>query len=136
MLEILPLRERPGTMQQLARWHYMQWGGKVDKRMERFQGQLEPGRVPQTFVAVEGTTLLGSASLVSADLDSHDHLSPWLASVDEFFAPRGGRGKMNGIKRVLATYTTRDSDRRYFTTGDYQIKFGLGDASINEKLSR
>ena len=63
-------------------------------------------------------------------------VSPWLASVDEFFAPKSGRRKFNGIRNVLATYTTRDSDRRYFTAGDYEIRFAPGDASINELLSR
>ncbi len=69
-------------------------------------------------------------------LQNSVEVSPWLASVDEFFAPKGGRRKFNGIRNVLATYITRDGDRRYFAAGDYQIRFALGDASINELLSR
>src|SRR4051812_42419169 len=86
MLQILPLRERPEVIEQLARWHFAQWGSvnptsTIERRMERLRGHLEPGRVPQTFVAVDGDELLGSASLVAADLPSRDDLSPWLASV-------------------------------------------------------
>jgi predicted N-acetyltransferase YhbS len=86
MLQVLPLRERPQAIEQLARWHFAQWGSlnptsTIERRVERLQGHLTPGRVPQTFVAVEGDALLGSASLVAADLPSRSDLSPWLASV-------------------------------------------------------
>ncbi len=86
MLEILPLRDRPDAIEQLARWHYGQWGkwnptNSVQRRIIRFQDHLTPGRVPQTFVATEDGHVLGSASLVTMDLDSHAYLSPWLASV-------------------------------------------------------
>ena len=85
-LRILPLGECPHVMEQLAQWHYAEWGSwnpsnNVHRRMERFRDHLVPDRIPQTFVAFEGDTLLGSASIVPADLDSHFHLSPWLASV-------------------------------------------------------
>jgi GNAT superfamily N-acetyltransferase len=96
MIEILPLRKRPGCIDQLARWYFGQWGSMnptstIERRIERLQGHLQPGRVPQTFVAFDGDRLLGSASLVAADLPSRDDLSPWLASVyvDPPFRNRG-----------------------------------------------
>lgn len=106
MIEILPLRERPEAIEQLAVWHYAQWGPwnpstTVERRMERLRGHLEPGRVPQTFVAYEGATLLGSASLVAADLDTHDHLSPWLASV-YVDAPQRNRGAGSALVQRVA----------------------------------
>jgi N-acetylglutamate synthase-like GNAT family acetyltransferase len=94
--EVLPLRERPEAIEQLARWHYAQWGHwnpahNVERRIERFHDHLQSGRIPQTFVAVQGNVLWGSASLIEADLASHSHLSPWLASVyvDSPFRNRG-----------------------------------------------
>ena len=96
MTDVLPLRERPGCIEQLAGWHFAQWGltnpaSTIERRIERLRGHLLPGRVPQTFVAVDGERLLGSASLVSADLASREDLSPWLASVyvDAPFRNRG-----------------------------------------------
>jgi GNAT superfamily N-acetyltransferase len=93
---ILPLVERPQAINQLALWHFVQWGvmnpaSTVERRRERLQTHLQRGRVPQTFIAVDGEQLLGSASLVAADLPSHDNLSPWLASVyvDPPFRNRG-----------------------------------------------
>lgn len=105
MTQILPLRERPQFIEQLARWHFAQWGlmnptNDVGRRMERLRGHLEPGRVPQTFVAVEGEQVLGSASLVAADLPERSDLSPWLASVyvDSPFRNRGIGGQL--VNRV------------------------------------
>lgn len=96
MIEILPLGQRPDCIDQLAQWHFAQWGpinptSTVERRIARLQGHLEPGRVPQTFIAVDGDRLLGSASLVAADLPSREDLSPWLASVyvDPPFRNRG-----------------------------------------------
>lgn len=63
-------------------------------------------------------------------------VSPWLAGINEFFAPKGGRVKNKGIQNVLTRFTSRDSDQRYFATGDYQVRFALGDASINEQTTR
>lgn len=96
MIEILPLGQRPDCIEQLAQWHFAQWGSMnptstIERRIERLQGHLQPGRVPQTFVAMDDQRLLGSASLVAADLPSREDLSPWLASVyvDPPFRNRG-----------------------------------------------
>lgn len=96
MCTILPLRDCPQFIEPLARWHFAQWGSlnpasTVERRIAKLQEHLQPGRVPQTFVAVEDDQLLGSASLVAADLPSRDDLSPWLASVyvDPPFRQRG-----------------------------------------------
>ncbi len=63
-------------------------------------------------------------------------VSPWLQGVDEYFAPKSSKRKWNGIRNVLATYTTRNGDQRYFAAGDYQINFALRNSLINEQLSR
>ena len=86
VLEILSLRERPEAIEQLARWHFAQWGpynpaNDVERRIAGLQRHLASQGVPQTFIAVDGETLLGSASLVAADLASRENLSPWLAAV-------------------------------------------------------
>lgn len=96
MLRVVPLREHPQAIEQLALWHFAQWGpanpvNNVERRIARLQGHLVPGRVPQTFVALDDELLLGSASLVAADLPSRDDLSPWLASV-YVNPPQRGRG--------------------------------------------
>jgi GNAT superfamily N-acetyltransferase len=105
MIEILPLSDRRGCIEQLAQWQFAQWGpfnpaNTIDRRIDRLHGHLESGRVPQTFVAFDGERLLGSASIVAADLPSRDDLSPWLASVyvDPPFRNRGIGAAL--VKRV------------------------------------
>ena len=63
-------------------------------------------------------------------------VSPWLAEVDAFLKPQTTRRKWEGIRSILAAYTTRNGDQRYFSAGDYQVEFMLPNRSLNEQLSR
>lgn len=63
-------------------------------------------------------------------------VSPWLATVDEYFRPDATRRKWEGIRKVLAGYTTRSADRNYFVTGDYEVLFLPSDRTLSEKLTR
>ena len=70
----------------LARWHHDQWSylnprRTLDERAERLQAHLGGRRMPTTVVAIDGDSLLGSASLIEHDLPTRTDLSPWLASV-------------------------------------------------------
>jgi len=42
---------------------------------------LEPEFVPSTFIGKDNGELIGSAAIVKCDMDTHEELSPWLASV-------------------------------------------------------
>lgn len=69
-------------------------------------------------------------------LQNTTDVSPFLASVDEYFKKDNKREKFGGVRYLLATYTTRDADRRYFVTTPYRLNFKQGDDHINEQLSR
>ena len=89
-MRIVNLADCPHTIPTLAQWHHEQWGDlnpqrTLEARVEKFQNHLEQDGIPTTFVAMNGDTLLGSASLVECDLHQRSDLSPWLASV--FVAP-------------------------------------------------
>ena len=123
MLSILPLRDRPQAIEQLARWHCAQWGwinpaSTVERRIARFADHLQPGRVPQTFIALDGEQLLGSASLVAADLPARDDLTPWLASVyvDPPFRNRGVGAAL--VARVTEEARTLGQPALYLFTPD------------------
>lgn len=123
MIQILPLCDRPGCIEQLASWHFAKWGSMnptstVERRIARLKGHLQPGRVPQTFIAVDGDQLLGSASLVSADLPSRDDLSPWLASVyvDPPFRNRGIGAAL--VERVAQEAQSLEFPTLYLFTPD------------------
>jgi GNAT superfamily N-acetyltransferase len=85
-VNIVDLREAPQHIGQLARWHHRQWADlypdeSVSDCFNDLQRSLGASWLPSTFVALDGTRLLGSASLVVCDMHTHPELSPWVASV-------------------------------------------------------
>ena len=64
----------------IALWHFREWGqadptGSVQSWTEGLRQGAERGRVPTTFVALEGDELLGSVTLTEHDMNTHlDHV--------------------------------------------------------------
>ena len=70
----------------LARLHYEEWahlrpGESLEARTSRLRSYLGRQGIPTAVIALDQSGLLGSAMLVAKDLDTHPHLSPWLAGV-------------------------------------------------------
>jgi GNAT superfamily N-acetyltransferase len=70
----------------LAELHHMQWLSvtphlTVADRIAGFEARARRGSIPTGFVALDGETVIGMACLVEWDIDSHRHLTPWLATV-------------------------------------------------------
>src|SRR5882724_9764656 len=70
----------------LAHLHYEQWthlrpGESLEARTSRLRSYMGRQGIPTVVVALDQSALLGSAMLVAKDLDTHPHLSPWLAGV-------------------------------------------------------
>jgi GNAT superfamily N-acetyltransferase len=109
----------------LAAWLHAQWGylhenDSVERRAARLESRATRGGIPVTFVAVDGETLLGSASLVDDDLETRPELTPWLASV--YVAPEHrGRGVASAlVKRVVAEAGAAGISRLYLWTTDQE----------------
>jgi len=84
-MQIIDLSLAPQYIPQLAAWHHQQWSYlnpavTVEQRIEELHTHLANLVLPRTFIAV-ADELLGSASLVAHDMDTHPELTPWLASV-------------------------------------------------------
>ena len=110
---------------QLAGWLHAQWGylhenDSVERRAARLESRTTRGGVPVTFVAVDGETLLGSASLVDDDLETRPELTPWLASV--YVAPEHrGRGVASAlVRRVVDEARDSGVSRLYLWTTDQE----------------
>ncbi|HVF70162.1 MAG TPA: GNAT family N-acetyltransferase [Chthoniobacterales bacterium] len=91
----------------LARWQHEEWGGlrpgdTLEARTARLGAQVNRDRIPLTVVALDEATVLGSASLISEDMDTRPELTPWLASVfvDPAKRRRGIAGQL--VRRIVA----------------------------------
>ena len=115
-MEIIYLADRPEWLQTLAGWHHGQWshynpGDTLQKRVHRMQSHLGRRRIPTTFVAVSGSALWGSASLVEHDMHDRVELSPWLASV--YVAPEHRR---QGVGSALVNRVVTEAQQLGFAT--------------------
>jgi predicted N-acetyltransferase YhbS len=129
----------------LARAHNAEWAAitphlTVSERAARFQARARRGSIPTGFVAVLSGSVVGLACLVECDLDSHSHLSPWLASVLVDPAHRG-----QGIGAALSDRAMEEAQvlgfsRAYLFTFDRQTFYRrlgwstLEDATFQEHL--
>src|SRR5262245_26597046 len=81
----------------LADWHHGEWD---EFTLEATAAELRThsGRrqIPTTFVAIDNGRVIGSTSLLVADLIGWEHLKPWVASV---FVTPNCRGR--GVGRAL-----------------------------------
>src|SRR5690606_11597556 len=80
------LADHAGAIPQLARWHHAEWAAlfphvNLADREARLRDRVRRGSIPIGFVALANDAIVGMGSLIACDLESHSHLSPWLAGV-------------------------------------------------------
>jgi predicted N-acetyltransferase YhbS len=94
MMRIAYLADHPDLAPALAAWHHREWadlypGWTAAEAEAELRSHTRRAAVPTTLVALAGGRLIGSASLLVADLAGWEHLSPWVASVYVDLAWRG-----------------------------------------------
>jgi predicted N-acetyltransferase YhbS len=115
-MKIVSLKQHPEFIPAIAAWHHAEWAylhhnDSVERRIAEFEEEFETDGIPKTFVAVSGTTLLGSASLLPHDMDTRMELSPWLASV--LVAPEH---RNKGIGSALIRHVMAEAARLGYKT--------------------
>ena len=85
-IEIDVLGRYPNTIPIIAQWHQDEWRHisphlTTALRIALYRSYSEPPAIPCCFLAHDKGKPIGSASLVECDMDTHSHLTPWLASV-------------------------------------------------------
>jgi predicted N-acetyltransferase YhbS len=105
-VKICPLIDCPEAIPTLVEWIIGEWHDIETRTPDEIAAQLRENLrregLPITFVARRGAAFVGTASLDLSDLPSHDHLSPWLASVYVLPTERGAGVGAALIARVLA----------------------------------
>ena len=122
-MQIEYLADHPELIPTLARWHFAEWNGLVPgwsypgaiSDLESHHGR---GSMPETLVAIAGSEVLGSVSLLAQDLPDLPPYTPWLASL--FVAPdHRGRGVGHAlVARVIEDARTIGADRLHLLTTD------------------
>lgn len=141
-LQISNLVNEPHHLPQLAHWHHRQWGYlnpllTESGRAAKMQAYLKPDLLPTTLVGTCDGVLVGSAALVTCDMDSHPELSPWLASVyvDERWR-RCGIGR-ELVRAVMLLARAGGYDELYlFTDGQQGFYELLGWSELNSEIYR
>lgn len=95
----------------LAQWFHDAWGyldeeSSVERGIKKLKECLSYDKIPLTIVAEKDSELLGSASIVEYDMDTHKHLSPWLASVYV-----KSEHRRNGIGTILVKRMIEESKK-------------------------
>lgn len=85
-MKIALLADYPDEVRTVARWHWEEWGhlnpnGSFDLTPEKVSKRVNRDRVPLAYLALEGGSPVGTASLVEHDMEGREDLSPWLAGV-------------------------------------------------------
>ena len=139
-LQIEYLDQHIDAIPDLARWHHAEWAAIIPHlsladRVAGFRARARRGVIPTAFVAVLGADVVGLACLVECDIESHQHLTPWLASV--LVAPEH-RGR--GIGSALCECTTEEAqllgvEKLYLFTFNRQRLYGrLGWLALENTL--
>lgn len=112
----------------VAQWLHAQFGHlstarTLEERAARLRRSLNRQAIPTTFVALAGTTPLGTAALVASDLPPCPDLTPWLASVyvDPPYRTQGvGRAL---AQRVAQEATALGHSRLWLYTSNDRLRF-------------
>ena len=100
-MTISSLADLPSSIPLLATWFHREWSSFDGRSVKMIEAQLAEdlnrGSIPVAFLALWDSNVIGTVSLDLSDLPSHDHLSPWLASL---FVPPEARGQGIGTALV------------------------------------
>jgi GNAT superfamily N-acetyltransferase len=117
------LADHTDTIPQLARWLLAEWGHLLPRENRAtiatiFGGRTHRDRVPQTFVAMDGSQPVGMASLEAHDMVTRPELSPWLSGVYVLPEYRGHGVGSALVEAVVAATASLDFETLYLFTPD------------------
>lgn len=78
------LADHPQHLPELAGWLYAEWGqeaGSIQDKLATLKQRLNKDCLPLALVAVQGETLLGTASLRRQEVDIRPQYEVWLSTV-------------------------------------------------------
>jgi GNAT superfamily N-acetyltransferase len=117
-MQIDYLANHPELISTLAVWHHQEWaylrpGESLEARTVRLRDACSHKAIPTVVIAFADSVLLGSAMLISHDMDTRMDLSPWLAGV--FVLPEHRRRGIGValVQRIIDEARTLGVQRLY-----------------------
>lgn len=112
---------------QLATWHHVEWlhlnpDAALNSRLLRYRESIESISLPEIFVAYTGSELLGSVTLDKNDMDSREHLTPWLASL--YVKPdKRNQGIATQLIKYIISYARENNFKNLYLFTEDQTDF-------------
>jgi N-acetylglutamate synthase-like GNAT family acetyltransferase len=105
-MQLINLKLQPQAIHQIAQWHFDEWHALFPERtLADFAAELTESMhshtIPQTWLLLdEQQNVCGTGSLLLQDMNTNQHLSPWLANI--FLLPEcRGRGLGRALVQQL-----------------------------------
>ncbi len=153
MLEIIDLTNRPDLVTACATWNHAEWGKFTGESLEQtiagFHNLVQANDGQIGCIALNDGELAGFALLIDNDLETHVHLTPWVASV--FVLPKHrGKGIAKSLVGAIETaaaelghaeaylYTEKPNLYRQIGWSDFELLDGeyAGMLILKKKISR
>jgi GNAT superfamily N-acetyltransferase len=104
MIVIAYLAHHPEVIPTLAEWFHEEWSYLHPERTREdfahgIQGRANIGSIPLVLVAFKDNEVIGTGCLEVHNLQTYDHLTPWLAGM---YVRRDWRGRGVGTQLVAA----------------------------------
>ncbi|ELY20577.1 GNAT family N-acetyltransferase [Vreelandella titanicae] len=104
-------------------WGHLHPGLTQEQAIQHLKAECGQGGVPSIFVAIQGETPVGTASLIADDMSIRREFTPWLASV--FVVPEWrGQGIASAlVRRIEVEAAESGIERFYLYTPDQQALY-------------
>ena len=110
--EIISLIDKPEMKQQMATWFHEKWGIPMEAHLESMEECLANNKsVPQWYVAVENSRIIGGMGVIENDFHDRKDLAPNVCAV---YTEPDKRGK--GLAGTLLNYVCEDMSKKGIDT--------------------
>ena len=113
---IINLHDRPDLRQRAAEWFHRQWGIPAEDYLSSMDGTQAGTAVPQWYVAVAGTAIIGGVGVIDNDFHRRKDLTPNVCAlyVEAAWRGRGIAGQL--LERVCSDMRRHGCGALYLVT--------------------
>ena len=114
--DIINLHDRPDLRQRAAEWFHRQWGIPAEDYLASMDGTQAGAAVPQWYVAVAGTAIIGGVGVIDNDFHRRKDLTPNVCAlyVEAAWRGRGIAGQL--LERVCSDMRRHGCGALYLVT--------------------